>query len=196
MENNESAAQQNMPSWLKRPRMWCYHSTGRWAWTGTYKNAGRRKAAVCRLNGVGIKWCPGGAYRNSCGTSCYSEHANYALSGLITGIRQPFPWPPVSFYRQRAKVKRMPPNPARACLSVTVVFDNALSTVSSNKYMFALVTMLITVVVIIAAFNYYISVAKRCALKHRFLRWHLSALVLRHVLCSGINCQKCTWCDI
>ncbi len=96
-----------------------------------------------------------------------------ALSGLITGISATLSMASSEFLSAKSEGKKDALKSSiytGIAYLVTVVFlIMPYLLFPPNKYMFALVTMLITVVVIIAAFNYYISVAKDVPFKHRFL---------------------------
>jgi len=103
-----------------------------------------------------------------------------ALSGLITGISATLSMASSEFLSAKSEGSK---DALKSCFYTGIAY---LVTVvmlilpylifPPQKFMYALVTMLITVVAIIAAFNYYIAVAKDLPFKKRFLEMAIISL--------------------
>lgn len=96
-----------------------------------------------------------------------------ALSGLITGISATLSMASSEYLSARSEGDS---NAAKSALYTGVMYIFAVILLvlpyiafPSNQYVFALITMLLVVVIIILAFTYYISVAKDLPFKKRFL---------------------------
>ncbi|MFN8404274.1 MAG: VIT1/CCC1 family protein [Anaerolineales bacterium] len=97
-----------------------------------------------------------------------------ALSGLITGIAAAMSMAASEYLSTRSE--NTTKNPARAALYtgiayICTVFLLILPYLLFENYFFDLAWALTTAVIIIAAFNYYISVAKDESFRARFWRW-------------------------
>ena len=96
-----------------------------------------------------------------------------ALSGLITGISATLSMASSEFLSAKSEGR---PDAFKSCIYTGIAY---LLTVAllvlpylifpASQYLYALGTMLVIVVLIIALFNYYISVAKGLKFKSRFL---------------------------
>ncbi|MCG1012259.1 VIT1/CCC1 transporter family protein [Tepidanaerobacter sp. GT38] len=103
-----------------------------------------------------------------------------ALSGLITGISATLSMASSEFLSAKSEGSKDALKSSFytgiAYLITVVMLILPYLLFPSQRYMFALVTMLITVVAIIAAFNYYIAVAKDLPFKRRFLEMAIISL--------------------
>ncbi len=103
-----------------------------------------------------------------------------ALSGLITGISATLSMASSEFLSAKSEGRtdalKSSFYTGIAYLVTVVLLIMPYLLFSPEKYMLALVTMLITVVAIIAAFNYYIAVAKDLPFKRRFLEMAVISL--------------------
>lgn len=103
-----------------------------------------------------------------------------ALSGLITGISATLSMASSEFLSAKSEGSKDALKSSFytgiAYLITVVMLILPYLLFSPQNYMFALVTMLITVVAIIAAFNYYIAVAKDLPFKRRFLEMAIISL--------------------
>ncbi|WP_343210405.1 VIT1/CCC1 transporter family protein [Anaerolentibacter hominis] len=95
-----------------------------------------------------------------------------ALSGLITGISATLSMASSEFLSAKSDGEE---NAFKSCIYTGIAYLVTVTLLvlpylifSPEQWMFALGTMLVTVVVIIAAFNYYIAVAKGLPFKRRF----------------------------
>ncbi|MBR6736376.1 MAG: VIT1/CCC1 transporter family protein [Oscillospiraceae bacterium] len=96
-----------------------------------------------------------------------------ALSGLITGVSATFSMTASSYLSAKSE---QDPNAIKSCaytgimyLITVVLLVAPYLLMPVNSFVAALVVMMITVALIILAFNYYISVAKSLNFKERFL---------------------------
>ena len=112
-----------------------------------------------------------------------------ALSGLITGISATLSMASSEFLSAKSEGNKDALKSSFytgiAYLITVVMLILPYLLLPPQKYMLALFTMLITVVAIIAAFNYYIAVAKDLPFKRRFLEMatiSLSVAVLSFVV--------------
>jgi len=103
-----------------------------------------------------------------------------ALSGLITGISATLSMASSEFLSAKSEGSKDALKSSFytgiAYLVTVVMLIMPYLLFPPQKYIFALITMLITVVVIIAAFNYYIAVAKDLPFKRRFLEMAIISL--------------------
>ena len=103
-----------------------------------------------------------------------------ALSGLITGISATLSMASSEFLSAKSEGSKDALKSSFytgiAYLITVVMLIMPYLLFPPQRYMFALVTMLVTVVAIIAAFNYYIAVAKDLPFKRRFLEMAIISL--------------------
>lgn len=96
-----------------------------------------------------------------------------ALSGLITGISATFSMASSEFLSAKSEGRS---DALKSCIYTGIAYVVTVILLilpylifPESKYMYALISMLVIVVLIILVFNYYISVAKDLNFKHRFL---------------------------
>lgn len=103
-----------------------------------------------------------------------------ALSGLITGISATLSMASSEYLSARSEGDS---NALKSSLYTGIMYLFAVAMLvlpflllPSDKYIYALITMLLTVVIIIFAFTYYISVAKDLPFKKRFMEMAIISL--------------------
>jgi len=136
-------------------------------------DAGRGTPAVRRLCGIGLKRCPGGIDGALAGLTLALQNTQLiALSGLITGIAAALSMALSEYLSTRSEETSKQPVRAAVYTGIAYIVTVTLLILPYllfDNYYVDLILTLSTAVLIIAAFNYYISIARDEVFSKRFI---------------------------